>query len=139
MSKKQTIYIFFVKICLSFQNLLIKVTSGFELWWSIQWREGWGTNYKVGPGQFFISSPELKALLGVFDRNLSVVRRRCRCCCCHRLRCKLFTFLSSSKKPLGQFQPNLAQNILRWRGFKFVKMKGHALVQEEIIWKYREI
>ena len=28
------------------------------------------------------------------------------------------TFLYSSLEPLGQFQPNLAQSILRWRGFK---------------------
>ena len=32
--------------------------------------------------------------------------------------CKLFTFSSSSPEPLGQFQPNLAQSILGWRGFK---------------------
>ena len=103
MSQKQTIYIFFVKICLSFQNLLIKVTSGFELWWYIQLREGCGTNYKVGPGQFFISSPELKALLGVFDQNLSVVRRRCRCCCCHRLRFNLSHFCLLLKNHWANF------------------------------------
>ena len=95
------------------------------------------TNYNVCPWPFFISSPELKGLVSVSDRKLFYVRRRCRCCYCHRRRCKLFTILSSSKKPLGQFQPNLAQRILRWRGFKFVKMKGHALFQEEIIWTYR--
>ena len=53
--------------------------------------------------------------------------------------CKLFTFSSSSPEPLGQFQPNLAQSILGWRGFKFVQMKGRALFQGEIItkqWKY---
>ena len=38
--------------------------------------------------------------------------------------CKLFTFSSSSPEPLGEFQPNLAQSILGWRGFKFVQMKG---------------
>ena len=38
--------------------------------------------------------------------------------------CKLFTFSSSSPEPLSQFQPNLAQSILGWRGFKFVQMKG---------------
>ena len=38
--------------------------------------------------------------------------------------CKLFTFSSSSPEPLGQFQPNLAQSILGWRGFKFVQMKN---------------
>ena len=38
--------------------------------------------------------------------------------------CKLFTFSSSSPEPRGQFQPNLAQCILGWRGFKCVQMKG---------------
>ena len=46
-----------------------------------------------------------------------------------------FTFSSSSPEPLGQFQPNLAQSILGWRGFKFVQIKGHALLQREIIVK----
>ena len=64
------------------------------------------------------------------DKNLSVFR----CRRCH----KLFTFSSSSPKPLGQFQPNLAQSILGWRGFKFVQMKGPALFQREIITKLRE-
>ena len=35
----------------------------------------------------------------------------------------------SSSEPLGQFQPNLAQSILGCREFKFVQMKGHALLQ----------
>ena len=30
---------------------------------------------------------------------------------------------------VGQFQPNLAQSILGWRGIKFVQMKGHAPFQ----------
>ena len=47
--------------------------------------------------------------------------------------CKLFTFSSSSPELLGQFQPNLAQSILGWRGFKFVQMKGHTLPKGEII------
>ena len=42
---------------------------------------------------------------------------------------------TSSPEPLGQFQPNLAQIIFGWRGFKFVQMKGHALFQGEIITK----
>ena len=45
---------------------------------------------------------------------------------------------SSSPEPLGQFQPNLAQSILGWREFKFVQMKGPALLQGEIITKYRK-
>ena len=40
--------------------------------------------------------------------------------------CKLFTF-SSSPEPRGQFKPNLAQNILKWRGFRFVQFKVHVL------------
>ena len=81
--------------------------------------------------RFFISSPELKAQVSFSDQNLSVVRRCRHCCCCR----KLFTFSSSSPEPLGQFQPNLAQNILGWRGFKFVQTKGPALFQGEIITK----
>ena len=72
------------------------------------------------------SSPELKDQVSFSDQNLFIVCRRCR---------KLFTFSSSSQEPLGQFQPNLAQSILGWRGFKFVQMKGHTLSQGEIIAK----
>ena len=39
---------------------------------------------------------------------------------------RLFTFSSCSQEPLGQFQQNLAQCILGWRGFKFIQMKGPA-------------
>ena len=49
------------------------------------------------------SSPELKAQVSFSDRLLSV------CPPVH----KLFTFSSSSQEPLGQFQPTLAQSILR--------------------------
>ena len=35
----------------------------------------------------------------------------------------------------SHFQPNLAQNILGWRGFKFVQIKGPASFQGEIIAK----
>ena len=41
---------------------------------------------------------------------------------------------SASQEPL-QFQSNLAQSILGWRGFKFHQMKGPALFQGEIITK----
>ena len=34
---------------------------------------------------------------------------------------------SSSPEPLGQFKPYLEQNILGWREFKFVQMKGQTL------------
>ena len=38
--------------------------------------------------------------------------------------CKLSTFSSSSPKLLSQFQPNLAQSILVWREFNFIKKKS---------------
>ena len=76
------------------------------------------------------SSPELKAQVSFSDRLSSVV-----CLSVRPSVCKLFTFSSSSPEPLGQFQPNLAQSIPGWRGFKFVKMKGHTLSKGEIIWK----
>ena len=34
---------------------------------------------------------------------------------------------SSSQEPLGLFQPNLAQNILWWRVFKFVQINDYSL------------
>ena len=43
-----------------------------------------------------------------------------------------------SPEPLSQFQPNLVQNILGWRGFKFVQNKGPALFQGDIITKWRK-
>ena len=83
---------------------------------------------------YVFSSPELKAQVSFSDHLSSGV--------CPSVRpsvrlsvCKLFTFSSSSPEPLGQFQPNLAQNILGWREFKFVQMKGPALFQGEIITK----
>ena len=78
------------------------------------------------------SSPELKAQVNFADQNLSIVHCRCHWyCCCS----KLFTFSSSSQEPHSQFQPNLAQSILGWQGFKFDQMKGPVLVQGEIIMK----
>ena len=76
------------------------------------------------------SSPELKAQVSFSDRLSSVV-----CLSVRPSVCKLFLFSTSSQEPLGQFQPNLAQSILGWRGFKFVQMKGHALFQGERIAK----
>ena len=46
---------------------------------------------------------------------------------------KLFTYSSSLQQPLGQFQPNLIQSILVWRGINFIKTKGHTFFQGEII------
>ena len=80
------------------------------------------------------SSPELKAQVSFSDHLSSGVYLSVRPSV--RLSvCKLFTFSSSSPEWLGQFQPNLAQSILGWRGFKFVQMKGPALFQGEIITK----
>ena len=44
-------------------------------------------------------------------------------------------FSTSYPEPLDKFQPNLAQSILGWRGFKFVQMKDPTLFQGEIITK----
>ena len=35
---------------------------------------------------------------------------------------------SSSPESLGQFQPNLAQCIFGWKGFKFIQMKNHSIL-----------
>ena len=72
-------------------------------------------NYEVGyllKINLCFSSPEPKSQVSFSDQNLSVVRR-----CSFRRRSrwrsrKLFTFLSSSPEPMGQFQQNLAQSIL---------------------------
>ena len=88
-----------------------------------------------GPGNSnsdIFSSPELKAQVSFSDHLSSVVCLSVRPSVCLSV-CKLFTFSFSSPEPLGQFQPNLAQSILGWRGFKFVQMKGHALPKGEII------
>ena len=52
--------------------------------------------------------------------------------------CKFFLISTSSQKPLSQFQPNLAQSVLGWRGFRFVQIKGPSLFQREMITKYRK-
>ena len=79
------------------------------------------------------SSPELKAQVSISDCLSSVV-----CLSVCPSVCKPFLFSTSSPEPLGQFQPNLAQSILGWRGFKFVQMKGPTIFQGEIITKYRK-
>ena len=79
------------------------------------------------------SSPELKAQVSFSDRLSSVV---CLSVCLSV--CKLFLFSTSSPEPLGQFQPNLAQSILGWRGIKFVQMKAPAFFKGEIITKKRK-
>ena len=53
------------------------------------------------------SSPELKAQVSFSDHILSVA------CLSALSVCKLFTFSSSIPEPLGQFQTNLAQSILK--------------------------
>ena len=40
---------------------------------------------------------------------------------------------------MGQFQPNLAQSILRWRKFKSIHMEGQDLFQGERIMKYQKL
>ena len=72
---------------------------------------------------FFFCSPELKAQVSFYDHLSSGV------CLSVRPSVRLsvnfsHNFSSSSTEPLGQFQPNLAQSILGWRGLKFVQMKG---------------
>ena len=54
-----------------------------------------------------------------------------RCLYCRRCR-KLFTF-SSCQEALGQFQPYLAQNILGWRGFKFVQIKNNSILIKKVM------
>ena len=116
-------------ISINIYNLIQSILG----WWRFNSARTTGPIFnKVGtkyPWVMIISSPEPKAQVSFSDQNLSVVRRRCRRCC------QLFTFSSSSPEPLGQFQPNLAQSILGWRGFKFVQMKDLALFQGEIITK----
>ena len=51
---------------------------------------------------------------------------------------KLFAF-SSSLEPIGQFQPNLAQSILEWRGFKIFEMKGYACFHGYRNWRNLKI
>ena len=59
------------------------------------------------PDSTIISSPEPKAQVSFSDHNLSVV-------------VVVIEFISNF---LQQFQPNLAQSILRWGGFKVDQMK----------------
>ena len=80
------------------------------------------THFKSNRFAGVFTSPEPKAQVSLFDHNLSVVRRLCRCCCFN-----FFTFSSSYPEQLSKFQPNLAQSILGWREFNFVQMKGPAL------------
>ena len=65
------------------------------------------------------------------DRLLSVVRPSV-CLYSH------FTFSSSSPESLSQFRPNLAQSIYRWRGVRFLQMRGPALFKEEIMTNQRQ-
>ena len=86
---------------------------------------------------------DLCYLNGIYNKTLLFsspddTSRAFQIACCRRPSvhpsvCKLSTFLSSSQEPLGQFQPNLAQSILVQRGFKFIRMKGHAIFQGRII------
>ena len=51
--------------------------------------------------RFHLSSPDLKAQVSSYDRQLSIAL----------LSVNFFPFSSSSPEPLGQFQPNLVQSI----------------------------
>ena len=64
---------------------------------------------KFETSQHFFSSPEPNGQVSFSYQNLSIIRRRWRRWRCH----KFFTFSFSSPEPLGQFQPNLAQSILK--------------------------
>ena len=76
----------------------------------------------------FFSSPELKAQVSFSDRLSSV-----------RLSVNFSYFRLLLKNHWANFeQPNLAQCILWWRGFKFVQMKGPVYFQGEIITKERK-
>ena len=77
---------------------------------------------KIRQNVLIFQAPKEQWLSKVDITNLSIVTF-----CCSR---KLFTFSS-----LGQYQPNLAQSILEWKGFKFVQMKGSIRFQGEIITK----
>lgn len=48
---------------------------------------------------------------------------------------KLFTSSTSSVEPPDQFQPNLPQCILGWRGIKYAEMKGNVLFPGQIMKK----
>ena len=99
---------------------IFRIITQFPRGWGRPWGEG---GVGSGSGSAFFSSSEL--FWSPVVRRLSV---------CLSV-CKLFTFSSSSPEPLGQFQPNLAQSILGWWGFKFVQIKGPSLFQGEIITK----
>ena len=109
------------------QKILCELKSMFY-WRSISWNKYLIHILCTNKKKKVFSSPEPKAQVSFSDQNLSVVRR------CRR-RHKLFTFSSSSPEPLDQFQPNLAQSILGWRGLKFAQIKGFAFLQGEIIMK----
>ena len=68
----------------------------------------------------FFSSPELKAQVSllIVCRPSSVRPSVCPSVC------KLLIFSSSSLEPLGQFQPNSAQNILGWWELKNLSNEG---------------
>ena len=99
-----------------------------KIWGLICWSDR-QTIGKVPLQRCVFGSPEPNAQVSFSGQNLSVVRRR-RCCCR-----KLFTFSPSSPEPLDQFQPNLAQSIFGWSGFKFFQKKGLVLFQEKVITK----
>lgn len=101
---------------------LIKFTSHhfnfctFLWWWAYQILLNF--MFKV-----YFSSPELTAQWSYCDNFLSGIRLSVCLSFCPTV-FKLFTFLTSSQKPQGLFEPKFSQCILRWREFKFSKWRA---------------
>ena len=99
----------YIYIYISVQYMYLELSSGFRLQpplGMVNSERPW-----YGLVVFAFYSPGPKAQVSFSDQNLFVVHR-CRWRC-H----KLFTFSSSSPESQVQFQPNLAQSIIGWRGF----------------------
>ena len=81
------------------------ISTRNRMWF--MWKKKFG--HKVG---LIFSSPGMKAHVQVAGSSWAFLMA-----CCPSVS-YFFTFSSSSPEPLGQFQPNLAQSILRWKGLK---------------------
>ena len=80
------------------------------------WRKHKGNpRNSLRDGNFFFSSPELKAQVSFSDRLSSVV--------CLSV-CKLFLFSTSSQEPLGQFQTKLGTKHPWVKGIQFCSNEG---------------
>ena len=86
------------------------------------WYSDWCVLCVNATGASSILAHQSSRQVSFSSRNLTVVHRLHRFCCC----IKLLTLLSFPE-PLGQFSsPNLPQSIFGWRIFKLVQMKGHT-------------